>query len=77
MRRRQFMLQSVVTSGAVLFISTARTQPQRGLPTIGFLGSTAPAPELVKAFLSGLSDGGVEGGRDVSMEYRWAHNRTR
>ena len=75
MRRRQFMLQSVVASGAPVFAITARPQPQRPLPIIGFLGSTAPAPELVKSFLAGLSDGGVEVGRDVAIEYRWAHNR--
>ena len=74
MRRRYFVGKAVAAAGAALFACAARAQ-RPPLPVIGFLGSTAPAPELTNAFVAGLSDGGVELGRDAVIEYRWSHNR--
>ena len=74
MRRRCFVGKAVA-AGAALFGCPAGAQAPPALPVIGFLGSTAPAPELTKAFVAGLADGGIEVGRDAVIEYRWTHNR--
>jgi len=49
---------------------------QTGMPVIGFLrpGSPEPNAHLVAAFRKGLDETGYVEGRNVAIEYRWAHN---
>jgi putative ABC transport system substrate-binding protein len=46
------------------------------MPVIGFLrpGSPEPNAHLVEAFRKGLGETGYVEGRNVAVEYRWAHN---
>src|SRR5215831_15396104 len=46
------------------------------MPVVGFLrnGSPEPNAHLVAAFRKGLGESGYVEGRNVSVEYRWAHN---
>jgi putative ABC transport system substrate-binding protein len=50
-------------------------QPTAKLPTIGFLGPTAPAPGWIAAFLERLRELGWAEGNNLSIEYRWAEGR--
>jgi putative ABC transport system substrate-binding protein len=52
----------------------ARAQ-QPALPVVGFLGFTASASELVTPFLEGLAKAGFSDGRNVAIQYRWAHDQ--
>ena len=47
-----------------------------GVPVVGylFLGSPDPIANRLAAFLKGLSEGGFVEGRNVMIEYRYAHN---
>ena len=48
---------------------------QQTMPVIGFLNSTSPDADRVRAFLQGLNDIGYVEGENVAVEYRWAENR--
>ena len=71
-RRREF---TTAFGFAVLwpFISPAH---QTAMPVIGFVNSASPGgyPPL-SAFLKGLGEIGFVEGRNVVIEYRWAHGR--
>jgi putative ABC transport system substrate-binding protein len=70
MRRRELIL---LLAGALTVARAAHAQ-QKGMPVIGFLGSTSPAPYAtqVAAFLRGLEEMGYIEGQNVAIEYRWA-----
>ena len=73
MRRRNFI--TGIASSAVGAWG-AKSQ-QAALPIVGFLGPASPEPyaHILTAFRGGLADGGYVEGRNVSIEYRWAHDR--
>jgi putative ABC transport system substrate-binding protein len=55
--------------------AVARAQ-QAAVPVIGFLhtGSPEVTPSLVAGFRRGLNESGFIDGRNVMIEFRWAHN---
>jgi putative tryptophan/tyrosine transport system substrate-binding protein len=68
MRRREFV---GLMGGAAAWPLMA--QAQQAKPVIGFLSSGAPeqSAEALKAFSSGLGEGGFVEGRNVAIEFRW------
>jgi putative tryptophan/tyrosine transport system substrate-binding protein len=71
MRRREF----IAGLGGATWSVVARAQ-QRPLPLVGYLSPGTPeqTADYVSAFRRGLNEAGLVEGRNVTIEYRFAHN---
>jgi putative ABC transport system substrate-binding protein len=72
MRRRDFV---TLLGGALAWPCLA--QAQQAMPVVGLLRSTPSGPfaDLVTALRDGLHEAGLDEGRNVAIEQRWADNQ--
>ena len=74
MRRWQF----AAAMGAALVQPLAAFAQEATPKVVAYLGAQSPEPlaERVRAFVQGLAETGHVEGRDVTIEYRWAHGNS-
>ena len=72
MNRRDFIAVGVAAAWPL----AARAQQQPAVPVVGYLdpGSPEMGASAVATLRKGLSETGFVEGRNVAIEYRWAHN---
>jgi putative tryptophan/tyrosine transport system substrate-binding protein len=72
MRRREFI---TLVGGAMMTSPFPARAQQQSLPAIGFISSRSMDVDasLLAAFHEGLAQFGFVEGRNVRVEYRWAH----
>jgi len=75
MKRRAFI---TLLGGAAAWPFAARAQQSAKLPTIGFMGATAPSAggQLLAAFVARLRELGWVDGRNITIEVRWGEGRS-
>jgi ABC-type uncharacterized transport system substrate-binding protein len=71
-KRRRFI---TLLGGAAATWSVVAAAQQPKVPRVGFLhpGSAEPNTSLLAAFRKGLADAGYIEGKNVTIEFRWAH----
>jgi putative ABC transport system substrate-binding protein len=73
MYRREFI---TLIGGTVAFCPLAARAQQKAVPVIGVLHEGLPAPsQLTDAFRQGLIEAGINEGRSVTIENRWAEGQ--